>query len=62
MDETKQICPLLAIANHVGSHGFPEVYCQRERCAWWDGRDEACAVTCLAAQLRSAAMSLDIGR
>lgn len=50
MDDTNLICPLLAIANHVGSMGFPEIYCQGERCAWWDSTQEMCAITKLAAE------------
>ena len=50
MDDTNQICPLLAIANHVGSMGFPEIYCQGERCAWWDAEPGLCAVAKLAAE------------
>ena len=56
---TKKLCPLLAIANHVGSHGFPEVDCQGERCAWWNAHDEECTLLSLTLWARDISRAIE---
>lgn len=45
----RKLCPLAVIFRAVCSDGGFPVECQRERCAWWVGRENgaACAVACL---------------
>lgn len=40
MVNSKKVCPLLMAANTVD-------YCQEADCAWWDIRNEACAILSL---------------
>lgn len=42
-EEKKIICPLLSASVDFW------VYCERERCAWWDFRSECCAIRTIAA-------------
>ncbi len=49
----EKVCPLMAIANQLGC---PANTCERERCAWWDGEDERCALLTIARAQSTAAM------
>lgn len=50
---TERFCPMLA------DKRMYESKCRKERCGWWDGTEEKCAVLLLAQQAQLAAAVLD---